>query len=163
MTTGQCPYCQAIAGEYPSTAAWAAATVAQLRSWGFNTMGDLLGHVDLRAVDALHGAASMASGNDWFAPAFVTHADQVAATQVAPLANDPNLIGYYTDSELAWGPNEDHDQSLLDQYLALPAGSPGLVEAQQYVGNPSGFATALATRYFSVTSAALARLRPATT
>ena len=98
---------------------------------------------------------SMASGNDWFAPSFVTHADQVAATQVAPLADDPNLIGYYTDSELVWGPNEDNTQSLLNQYLALPAGSPGLVEAQQYVGNPSGFATALATRYFSVTSAAL--------
>ena len=155
VTTGQCPYCQAIAGEYPSTAAWAAATVAQLRSWGFNTMGDYSDTSTFAPLMPYTVQLTMASGNDWFAPSFVTHANQVAATQVAPLANDPNLIGYYTDSELAWGPNEDHDQSLLDQYLELPAGSPGLLEAQQYVGNPSGFATALATRYFSVTSAAL--------
>jgi Putative Ig domain/IPT/TIG domain len=98
---------------------------------------------------------SMASGSDWFAPSFVTHADQVAATQVAPLANDPNLIGYFTDSELVWGPNEDNSQSLLNQYLELPAGSPGLAVAEQYPNDPNGFVTALATRYFSVTSAAL--------
>jgi hypothetical protein len=155
VTTGQCPYCQAIAGTYPTTAAWAAATVTQLRSWGFNTMGDYSDTSTFAPMMPYTVQLSMASGNDWFAPSFVTHADQVAATQVAPLADDPNLIGYYTDSELAWGPNEDNDQSLLNQYLELPAGSPGLLEAQQFVGNPNGFATALATRYFSVTSAAL--------
>jgi hypothetical protein len=32
VTTGQCPYCQAIASEYPSTSAWADATVDRLRS-----------------------------------------------------------------------------------------------------------------------------------
>ena len=155
VTTGQCPYCQAIAGEFPSTAAWATATVAQLRSWGFNTMGDYSDTSTFAPLMPYTVQLSMASGDDWFAPSFVIHADQVAATQAAPLADDPNLIGYYTDSELAWGPNEDNDQSLLNQYLALPPGSPGLAVAQQYPGDPNGFATALATRYFSVTSAAL--------
>ncbi|MFZ0250031.1 MAG: IPT/TIG domain-containing protein [Acidimicrobiales bacterium] len=155
VKTGLCPYCQAIASQYPSTAAWAAATVAQLRSWGFNTMGDYSDTSTFAPVMPYTVQLSMASGDDWFAPSFVTHANEVAATQVAPLATDPNLIGYYTDSELAWGPNEDDNQSLLDQYLELPPGSPGLAEAQQFIGNPSGFATALATRYFSVTSAAL--------
>jgi hypothetical protein len=97
----------------------------------------------------------MASGDDWFAPSFVTNADEVAATQVAPLADDPNLIGYYTDSELDWGPNGSDTQTMLAQYLALPAGSPGLAEAQKYVGNPNGFVSALAHRYFSVTTAAI--------
>ena len=155
VTTGKCPYCQAIAGVYPSTAAWATATVAQLRSWGFNTMGDYSDTSTFAPLMPYTVQLSMASGNDWFAPSFVTHADAVAASQVAPLADDPNLIGYYTDSELPWGPNEDNSQSLLNQYLALPAGSPGYLEAQQYIGNPSGFTTALATRYFSVTSTAL--------
>ena len=155
VTTGQCPYCQAIAGQYPSTAAWATATVAQLRSWGFNTMGDYSDTSTFAPKMPYTVQLSMASGNDWFASSFVTHADQVAATQAAPLADDPNLVGYFTDSELAWGPNEDNDQSLLNQYLELPSGSPGFLEAQQYVGDPNGFATALATRYFSVTSAAL--------
>ena len=44
---------------------------------------------------------------------------------------------------------------MLDNYLALPAGSPGLAVAQQYVGNPNGFVYALATRYFQVTTAAV--------
>ena len=160
VTTGQCPYCEAIASQYPNTAAWASATVTQLRSWGFNTMGDYSDTSTFGPDMPYTVQLSMASGDDWFAPSFVTHVDQVAATQVAPLADDPNLIGYFTDSELAWGPNEDDDESLLDQYLALPAGSPGLAVAQGYIGNPNGFVTALATRYFSVTSAALHQYDP---
>jgi hypothetical protein len=39
QTTGLCPYCETIAAEYPSTSAWATATVARLRSWGFNSLG----------------------------------------------------------------------------------------------------------------------------
>ena len=42
----------------------------------------------------------------------------------------------------------------------MPAGSPGLAVAQQYAGNPSGFLTALATRYFSVTTAAVRMYDP---
>jgi hypothetical protein len=97
----------------------------------------------------------MASGDDWFDPSFVTYADQVAATQVAPLAKDPNLIGFYTDSELHWGPDGSDFNPVLDNYLALPEGSPGRAVADQYVGNPNGFVTALATRYFQVTTAAV--------
>ncbi len=78
---------------------------------------------------------------------------------MAPLAGDPNVIGYFTDSELDWGPflggNGDILDTALQEYLQLPAGSPGLAIAQQYVGNPSGFLSALATRYFSVTTAAI--------
>ena len=47
------------------------------------------------------------------------------------------------------------DNRSLTTILALPAGSPGLAVAQQYVGNPNGFVYALATRYFSVTTAAV--------
>ena len=97
----------------------------------------------------------MASGDDWFTPSFVTHADAVAASEVAPLANDPNLIGWYTDSELHWGPGGTELRPVLDTYLALPTGSPGHAVAEQYVGNPNGFVYALATRYFQVTTAAV--------
>jgi hypothetical protein len=155
VTTGQCPYCQAIASEYPTTTAWANATVDRLRSWGFNTIGPFSDSSTFAPLMPYTVQLTMASGADWFAPSFVTHTDQVAATQVAPLANDPNLIGYFTDNELNWGPNEDNSQSLLNQYLELPAGSPGLAVAEQYPNDPNGFVTALATRYFSVTSAAI--------
>jgi hypothetical protein len=155
QTTGQCPYCQTIASEYPSTSAWATATVSRLRSWGFNSLGPFTDNSTFSTQMPYSIQLGMASGDDWFASSFVTNADEVAATQVAPLADDPNLIGWYTDSELHWGVDGTRDQPLLDDYLALPAGSPGLAVAQQYVGNPNGFLFALATRYFQVTTAAI--------
>jgi hypothetical protein len=155
QTTGLCPYCETIEGEYPSTAAWATATVSQLRSWGFNSLGAFSDDSTFASQMPYSVQLSMASGDDWFAPSFVTNADEVAATQVAPLADDPNLIGWYTDSELDWGPNGSDLDTQLQHYLALPAGSPGLAVAQQYVGNPNGFVYALATRYFQVTTAAV--------
>jgi hypothetical protein len=160
QTTGICPYCTTVANDFPNTAAWATSTVAQLRSWGFNTLGGFSDDADLGSQMPYEVQLSMASGDDWFAPSFVTNADQVAAQDVAPLADDPNVIGYYTDSELNWGPLLGTDPSnftwtILQDYLQLPAGSPGLAVAEQYEDNPSGFLTALATRYFSVTTAAV--------
>jgi hypothetical protein len=159
QVTGQCPYCQTVAKDFPNTSSWATSTVAQLRSWGFNSLGPYSDDAHLGSQMPYEVQLSMASGNDWFAPSFVTNADAAAASQVAPLANDPNVIGYFTDSELDWGPllgaGLGTFQNTLQQYLELPAGSPGLAVAQQYVGNPSGFLYALATRYFSVTTAAV--------
>jgi hypothetical protein len=154
-STGQCPYCEAVQSQYSSTAAWATATVAQLRSWGFNSLGAFTDDSTFASQMPYSVQLGMASGDDWFASSFVTNADQVAATQVTPLANDPNLIGWYTDSELDWGPNGGDVDTQLQHYLALPTGSPGLAVAQQYIGNPNGFVYALATRYFSVTTAAI--------
>jgi hypothetical protein len=102
----------------------------------------------------------MASGNDWFSPDFETHARDIAATDVAPKRDDPNLIGWVLDSELHWSPDWRSGNTLLADYLALPAGSPGLAVAQQYTGNPSGFELALADRYFSVTTAAIRAVDP---
>jgi hypothetical protein len=159
QVTGVCPYCVTVSNDFSSTAAWATSTVSQLRSWGFNTLGPFSDDADLSSQMPYEVQLSMASGDDWFAPSFVTHADEVAETDVAPLADDPNVIGYFTDSELDWGPllgtGSDFFDTALQEYLQLPAGSPGLAVAQQYVGNPSGFLTALATRYFSVTTAAI--------
>ena len=89
QTTGQCPYCETIQSEYPSTAAWATATVSQLRSWGFNSLGAFSDDSTFATQMPYSVQLGMASGDDWFAPSFVTNADEVAATQVAPLANDP--------------------------------------------------------------------------
>ena len=164
QVTGVCPYCETVANDFPSTAAWATSTAAQLRSWGFNSLGPYSDDTDLGSQMPFEVQLSMASGDDWFAPSFVTNADGVAEEDVAPLAGDPNVIGYFTDSELDWGPllgnGYGYDDSALQSYLQLPAGSPGLAVAQQYIGNPSGFLTALATRYFSVTTAAIRMYDP---
>ncbi len=159
QVTGVCPYCKTVASNYPSTSAWGAATLGRLRSWGFNTLGAFSDTADLGSQMPYELQLTMASGDDWFSPSFVSGVDNVAATQVAPLANDPNLIGYFTDSELNWGiPVGSVDP--LNAYLALPPGSPGLAVAQQYVGNPQGFVYALATRYFQVTTAAVRQYDP---
>ncbi|HUA94080.1 MAG TPA: putative Ig domain-containing protein [Acidimicrobiales bacterium] len=160
QTTGQCPYCETIAKEYPTTNAWATATVSRLRSWGFNSLGAFSDYSLFGSMMPFSVQLSMASGDDWFTPSFVTHADEVAATEVAPLANDPNLIGWYTDSELDWGPSGTNFNPVLDTYLALPTGSPGHTVAEEYVGDPNGFLYALATRYFQVTTAAVRMYDP---
>ncbi len=160
VTTDQCPYCETIASEYPSVGAWASATVTRLRSWGFNTIGPFSDNGTFAPQMPYTVQLSMASGDDWFSPSFVANADEVAATQVAPLANDPNLIGFFTDSELHWGPDGSDANPVLDDYLSLPPGSPGLAVAEQYVGDPNGFVYALATRYFQVTTAAIRMYDP---
>jgi agarase len=158
--TGVCPYCQAIAAQYPSTAAWATATVKRLQGWGFNTIGAFSDYATFAAKMPYTQLIDMASGDDWFAPSFATNAENVAASQVAALANDPNLIGWYTDSEPHWGPDWRSTKLLLDDYLALPVGSPGRIVAEQHVGDPNGFVYALAHRYFQVTTAAIRQWDP---
>ena len=158
--TGVCPYCDAIAAGYPTVAAWADATVQRLRAWGFNTLGSWSEDSRFGARMPYTALLHMATGGDWFAPDFVDHANQVAADGVAPRRDDPNLIGYATDSELRWGPDWRGTSQLLDDYLALPAGSPGRAVAQQHAGDPMGFVRVLADRYFSVTTRAIRRADP---
>ncbi len=158
--TGQCPYCNTITSEYPNVADWAAATAARLQSWGFNTIGSFSDYADFAAHMPYMQLLSMASGNDWFASSFVTNANSVAQSQVALLANDPNLIGWYTDSELHWGPDWRSSNVVLNDYLALPSGSPGFAVAKRYRHNSNAFVRALATRYFSVTTAAIHHYDP---
>lgn len=160
QSTGECPYCETIQSQYPSTAAWVTATVAQLRSWGFNSLGPFSDDTEFAGQMPYTVQLGMASGDDWFSPSFATYADQVAASQVAPLADDPNLIGWYTDSELTWGPTISSPFTELQDYLRLPEGSPGRAVAERDRGNPDKFLYALATRYFKVTSAAIHRYDP---
>jgi hypothetical protein len=161
QTNGTCPYCQAVSADYSSTAQWDSTQITRLRSWGFDSLGPFSDDSALGSQIPYTVQLDMASGDDWFAPSFVTNADAVAQADAAPLKNDPNLIGYFTDSELSWSPPDAYGLGTeLDNYLALPTGSPGLAVAQQYIGNPNGFLYALATRYFSVTAAALKAADP---
>jgi agarase len=158
--TGRCPYCEAIAANYPSVDAWADATVRRLRGWGFNTLGSWSEDSRFGARMPYTALLHMATSGDWFAPDFVDHANQVAAESVAPRRDDPNLIGWATDSELRWGPDWRGTGQLLDEYLAMPAGAPGRIVADQHVGDPMGFLRVLAERYFSVTTQAIRRVDP---
>lgn len=153
--TGRCPYCEAMAANYPSVAAWTDTTLNRLHQWGFNTLGSWSDTDTFGARMPYTPMLHMADGNDWFAPAFVEHAAAVAAQSVAPHRDDPNLIGWVTDSEPRWGPDWRGTSTLLADYLALPVGSPGRAVADQHVGDPQGFVKVLATRYFQVTADAI--------
>ena len=154
VKTGRCPYCDAIAAGYPDLNAWASATVERLQSWGFNTLG-AWSDTDLLTTMPYTVLLDMAGGDDWFAPEFAARAAAIAATTVAPRRDDPNLVGWYLDSELRWGPDWRKQTQLLDDYLALPAGSPGRRVAERHAGDPERFLGALARRYFRVTTAAI--------
>jgi hypothetical protein len=159
-TTGRCPYCDAIDARYPSVDAWRDATTQRLRTWGFNTVGawsDDSAFADRMPYTPI---LAMASGSDWFAPEFETHAAQVAEAQVAPRRDDPDLLGWFLDNELKWGRDYRSNETMLEQYTRLPEGAPGRAVADRYAGDPSGFLTALATRYYSVATGAVRRADP---
>lgn len=159
-TTGRCPYCDAIAARYDGTGAWADATVARLRTWGFNTVG-AWSDVDRFSTRLPYTVLlSMATGRDWFSPDFADHARRQAETRVAPRRDDPNLVGWFLDNELSWGRDYSSNRTKLDDYLALPPGSPGRAVAERYAGDPDGFLAALADRYFGVTTEAVRAVDP---
>jgi len=153
IQTGRCPYCEAIAAGYPDLDTWASATVDRLQSWGFNTLG-AWSDSDLKTMPYTV-LLNMAGGDDWFAPEFAARAAAIAATDVAPRRDDPNLVGWYLDSELRWGPDWRKQTHLLDDYLALPPGAPGRRVAKRCAGHPERFLRVLARRYFRVTTAAI--------
>src|ERR1039458_273106 len=90
---------------------WAASAARQLRGWNFNTVGAWsvreLYNKDIVYAPVIDMAASVQrdlwlKGGvvDYFSPQFRDAADRVAARSCAPLANDPWLLGYFTDNEL---------------------------------------------------------------
>ena len=110
---------------------------ASLRDWNFRTAGawsvsELYGK-GIVYVPVINMAASMQrdlwlKGGivDYFSPEFREAADGVALRMCAPHAKDPWLLGYFTDNELRWGRDWRSQDSLLESYLKMPPGSPGL-------------------------------------
>jgi hypothetical protein len=159
-STGRCPYCEAVASAYPSIDAWADTTVSRLRSWGFNTIGAWSDHERFDERMPYTVLLSMAGGADWFSPEFEQRAARIAAERVAPRRDDPNLLGWFLDNELRWGPDFRSPEPVLSDYLALAPGSPGRAVAERFAGDPSGFLRELATRYYDVTTSAIRAADP---
>ncbi|MFJ2385725.1 beta-galactosidase [Pseudomonas koreensis] len=102
---------------------WTTHTLDRLQAWGFNTVGNW-------SADSLSDAArvpytlplsivgdyaSISTGNDWwggmpdpFDPRFAMATERAVAIAARDHRDDPWLIGYYADNELAWaGPGDD--------------------------------------------------------
>ncbi|VVM98480.1 hypothetical protein PS645_03161 [Pseudomonas fluorescens] len=102
---------------------WAHHTLDRLQAWGFNTIGnwsapvfDNLDRVPYTLPLSIVGDyASISTGTDWwggmpdpFDPRFAMATERAVAIAARDHRDDPWLIGYYADNELAWaGPGGD--------------------------------------------------------
>jgi len=97
--------------------AWRARTLNRLRAWGFNTIGNwsdpVLGQAHrlpyTRSINIAGDYANVASGFDYwgrmpdpFDPRFVQATEAAVVKASGDVHDDPWLIGYFADNELAW-------------------------------------------------------------
>lgn len=111
--------CKAVFDE----ARWASHTLDRLQAWGFNTVGNwsapALGNADrvpyTLPLSIVGDYASISTGSDWwggmpdpFDPRFAMATERAVAIAARDHRDDPWLIGYFADNELAWaGPGDD--------------------------------------------------------
>lgn len=102
---------------------WAVQTLDRLQAWGFNTIGNwsapTLGDADrvpyTLPLSIVGDYTSISTGTDWwggmpdpFDPRFAMATERAVAIAARDHRDDPWLIGYYADNELAWaGPGDD--------------------------------------------------------
>ncbi len=98
-------------------AAWRTRTLDRLQAWGFNTVGNwsdaALGQAHrlpyTRSINIAGDYANVATGYDYwgrmpdpFDPRFVRATETTVAKASAGVRDDPYLLGYFADNELAW-------------------------------------------------------------
>jgi hypothetical protein len=182
---------EAFAAKFGSEAAWAEKTAELLRSLGFNGTGSWSADALLAGVSAAVRPAYTPNSNFMssygrkrggtfqepghtgypngtifvFDPEFETFCDE-HARRLSATANDPWLLGHFTDNEMPLGPK------ILDGYLGLSENDPGHVAAREWLDargvEPAGITDELreefrgfvADRYFSIVTRAIRRYDP---
>ena len=132
---GYSPYGRATAARYGSQEKWAEATADRLRRWGFNTIGAWSGRAmweqEIPYTVILN--LGVRAGADWrkgtmpdfFSAAFRDTIRSICRKRCSPRRDDPYLLGYFTDNELAWATDWRRKKSLLESYLEMPEPSSG--------------------------------------
>ncbi|SDH46075.1 beta-galactosidase [Pseudomonas abietaniphila] len=114
---------------------WADHTLQRLQAWGFNTIGNwsepALENPDVSSqshvpytlpLSIVGDYVSISTGHDWwggmpdpFDPRFAMATERAVAIAARDHRDDPYLIGYFADNELAWAaPGDDpHDRYAL--------------------------------------------------
>lgn len=141
----------ALAEQFGTREAWAKAATTQLREHGFNGTGawsldSVLRTVPQRVVytaiwnfmseyGKIRGGTYQMSGHIGypkgamfaFDPEFVAFCDEFAARNIAPLKDDPWLLGHFSDNELPFY------QKSLDNFLSLAETDAGYKAAAQWL------------------------------
>ena len=163
-TTKTNPYAEAVAKKYGSEDKWAAATVARLAAWGWNTVGswsgDVLGPLmPYTQILSLSGADWQSGAiPDYFADVWAKSvADKVAAS-VPAHATERNLVGWFVDNEMHWGPDWRSGDDLMLEYLKLDGAAPGKQALVKLMSERHGADIASFNRAWSTTLASFAEL-----
>ena len=198
---GYSPYKRFVEENYPSPEAWADETAARLRDWGFTSLGaasDIallagrgfphVSHSALRmgqnfatgeperSICPSKGAPCTALPNV-FHPDFPAHCDKIAAERCAAAKDDPFLLGWYIDNELAWwGKNGQRATGVFDAIAAFPPEHSARRELERWLvatggagacapnmptfGTKLAFLRHFARTYFAITTAAIRRHDP---
>lgn len=133
------PYRSNVAAIYPNEFSWGAAALERLHRWGFNTLGAWsdknlwdrgMAYTVILNIAARSGASwQYGRPVDVYDPKFEQAARAIAAEECAPRAHDSQLLGYFSDNELRWGPDWRGKKNMLAMYLSLPAQAPGRTHA----------------------------------
>ncbi|GAT33593.1 agarase [Terrimicrobium sacchariphilum] len=149
LGTGPSLYGEANAKKYPSVKAWAEAKTSQLLAWDFNTLGawydegmvfgkgDRLARTPILNIAADYARKHIEAGGgkksawemgvfpDVFSPDFETFARERAHKVCTPQAQDSNILGWFIDNELRWGPDWRSQDELLVTFLNSSKEAPG--------------------------------------
>jgi len=142
---GCAPYGRFVRENYPDVDAWAEETAGRLRSWGFNFLAvgtspelEYRSMAHANGSEALYFSNHFCRGGDpdlWIAksrnapgtqfpnvfhPRFAETCEELARKRCAPHKDDPWLVGYFIDNELAWRGNDGSDTGLFNLVAALP-------------------------------------------
>ena len=140
---GHSPYGRFCETNYPSREAWAEETLGRLRSWGFNNLGaasdvELCGRQGLSHVATLRLGQDFAKGDpdrsilpygnapgtalpNVFHPDWPAFCEARAEELCAAVRDDPWLLGWFLDNELAWGARRSQPATgLYEAVAALP-------------------------------------------
>jgi len=194
-------YREANIKKFVTRPAWASNTVERLRGWGFNALGAGCDNADLKGFGlgrtvflALGDSATSDDEKDHehylaknrhtpgtafpnvFNPDFAERCDRAAAKACAANRDDPEVMGYFIDNELAWeGRNRGATRSwgLFDAACAKPQGNSARKAVEEFLSKRGlkvgddipvevklEFVGVVAEKYFSATAAAIRRHDP---
>ena len=132
---GYSPYGRATSKKYGDIHTWAGASIQRLKDWNFNTIGAWSNHetFDKGMPYTLILNIGASAGGSWlegafpdvFSETFQSVAENQARELCALKANDPFLLGYFLDNELRWGPDWRSQNTLFDDFLAIPEDATG--------------------------------------
>ena len=132
--TERIPYYDTVKRKYGRESEWAEAAVERLKGWGFNTVGAWSGRntweQGMAYTVILHcgGVVDWGEGRsfpDVFDAGFESAVMRHAREACREAADDPALIGYFTDNELRWGREGGGSETLFAEFLGREDSAPG--------------------------------------